>query len=88
MDLTPFFFGLAKFVKYGLYPLTWLVLLLSAATVLPPPPLAGAPDVAEATRPLRPPPPSTALHSIGRECADRLPRILASPATAHTLRPL
>ena len=34
MDLTPFFFGLAKFVKYGLYPLTWLVLLLSAATVL------------------------------------------------------
>jgi uncharacterized SAM-binding protein YcdF (DUF218 family) len=34
MELTPFFFGLYKFVKYGLYPLTWVVLLLSAATVL------------------------------------------------------
>ncbi len=34
MELTPFFFGLYKFVKYGLYPLTWVVLLLNAATVL------------------------------------------------------
>jgi uncharacterized SAM-binding protein YcdF (DUF218 family) len=34
MELTPFFFGLYKFVKYGLYPLTWMVLLLSVATVL------------------------------------------------------
>jgi len=34
MELTPFFFGLYKFVKYGLYPLTWVVLPLSAAAVL------------------------------------------------------
>jgi len=34
MELTPFFFGLYKFVKYGLYPLTWVVVLLSVATVL------------------------------------------------------
>jgi uncharacterized SAM-binding protein YcdF (DUF218 family) len=34
MELTPFFFGLYKFVKYGLYPLTWIVLLLGAAAVL------------------------------------------------------
>lgn len=34
MELTPFFFGLYKFVKYGLYPLTWVVLLLGVATVL------------------------------------------------------
>ena len=34
MELTPFFFGLYKFVKYGLYPLTWVMLLLSVATVL------------------------------------------------------
>jgi uncharacterized SAM-binding protein YcdF (DUF218 family) len=34
MELTPFFFGLYKFVKYGLYPLTWVVLLLSATAVL------------------------------------------------------
>ena len=26
MELTPFFFGLYKFVKYSLYPLTWVVL--------------------------------------------------------------
>ena len=25
MELTPFFFGLYKFVKYGLYPLTWVL---------------------------------------------------------------
>jgi len=34
MELTPFFFGLYKFVKYGLYPLTWVVLLLGLAMVL------------------------------------------------------
>jgi uncharacterized SAM-binding protein YcdF (DUF218 family) len=34
MELTPFFFGLYKFVKYGLHPLTWVVLLLSAAGLL------------------------------------------------------
>jgi uncharacterized SAM-binding protein YcdF (DUF218 family) len=34
MELTPFFFGLYKFVKYGLYPLTWVVLLLGSASVL------------------------------------------------------
>jgi uncharacterized SAM-binding protein YcdF (DUF218 family) len=34
MELTPFFFGLYKFVKYGLYPLTWVVLLLVTATIL------------------------------------------------------
>jgi uncharacterized SAM-binding protein YcdF (DUF218 family) len=34
LELTPFFFGLYKFVKYGLYPLTWVVLLLSATAVL------------------------------------------------------
>ncbi len=33
MELTPFFFGLYKLVKYGLYPLTWVVLLLSVATI-------------------------------------------------------
>jgi uncharacterized SAM-binding protein YcdF (DUF218 family) len=34
MELTPFFFGLYKFVKYGLYPLTGVVLLLVVATIL------------------------------------------------------
>jgi len=34
MELTPFFFGLYKFVKYGLYPLTWVVVLLSMAGLL------------------------------------------------------
>jgi uncharacterized SAM-binding protein YcdF (DUF218 family) len=34
MELSPFFFGLYKFVKYGLYPLTWVGLLLGAATIL------------------------------------------------------
>jgi uncharacterized SAM-binding protein YcdF (DUF218 family) len=34
VELTPFFFGLYKFVKYCLYPLTWVVLLLCAATIL------------------------------------------------------
>ena len=34
MELTPFFIGLYKFVKHGLYPLTWVVLLPSAAAIL------------------------------------------------------
>jgi uncharacterized SAM-binding protein YcdF (DUF218 family) len=34
MELTPFFFGLYKFVKYGLYPLTWVVVLLGASMLL------------------------------------------------------
>lgn len=34
MEITPFFFGLYKFVKYGLYPLTWVLLLLSTAAIL------------------------------------------------------
>lgn len=34
MEPTPFFFDLYKFVKYGLYPLTWVVLLLSVTAVL------------------------------------------------------
>ena len=34
MELTPFFFGLYKFVKYGLSPLIWVVVLLSAAGLL------------------------------------------------------
>jgi len=34
MELTPFFIGLYKFVKHGLYPLTWMVLLLNAAAIL------------------------------------------------------
>ncbi len=33
MELTPFFFGLYKLVKYGVYPLTWVV-ILAAATML------------------------------------------------------
>ena len=33
MELTPFFLGLYKFVKYCFYPLTCVVLLLSATTV-------------------------------------------------------
>ena len=34
MELTSFFFDLYKFVKYGHYPLTWVLLLLvSAVTV-------------------------------------------------------
>ena len=34
MELTPFFFGLYKFVKYGLSPLTWVLLLLIATALL------------------------------------------------------
>ena len=34
MEMTPFFFGLYKFVKYGIYPLSWIVVLLGAAIIL------------------------------------------------------
>lgn len=34
MDMTPFFFGLYKFVKYGVYPLTWIVGLYALALIL------------------------------------------------------
>lgn len=34
MELTPFFFGLYKLVKHGVYPLTWIVILSSAAALL------------------------------------------------------
>jgi len=34
MELTPFFFGLYKLVKYGVYPLTWVVFLASATMLL------------------------------------------------------
>jgi uncharacterized SAM-binding protein YcdF (DUF218 family) len=34
VEMTPFFFGLYKFVKYSLYPLTWVVVLLSVAWLL------------------------------------------------------
>ena len=34
MEMTPFLFGLYKFVKYGLYPLTWVVILMSLSTFL------------------------------------------------------
>ncbi|HSV90201.1 MAG TPA: YdcF family protein [Nitrospiraceae bacterium] len=34
MEPTPFFFDLYNFVKYALYPLTWVVLLLTATAVL------------------------------------------------------
>jgi uncharacterized SAM-binding protein YcdF (DUF218 family) len=34
MEMTPLFFGLYKFVKYGVYPLTWIVILLAAALLL------------------------------------------------------
>jgi len=57
MELTPFFIGLYKFVKHGLYPLTWVVLLLSAAT------RASSPSHQDAcvgyACSLRPPPPMT-----------------------------
>jgi uncharacterized SAM-binding protein YcdF (DUF218 family) len=41
MELTPFSFGLYKFVKYGVYPLSWVVVLLgvtAALSLLPPHP--------------------------------------------------
>ncbi len=34
MEMTPFFFGLYKFVKYGVYPLTWIVFLFAIAIIL------------------------------------------------------
>ncbi|HXX74802.1 MAG TPA: YdcF family protein [Nitrospiraceae bacterium] len=34
MELTPFLFGLYKFVKYGVYPLSWVVVLLGVTTLL------------------------------------------------------
>lgn len=34
MELSPFWFGLYKLVKFAVYPYTWLVVLTSAATVL------------------------------------------------------
>jgi uncharacterized SAM-binding protein YcdF (DUF218 family) len=34
MEMTPFFFGLYKFVKYGVYPLTWIVGLFAVALIL------------------------------------------------------
>jgi len=33
-ELTPFLFGLYKLVKYALYPLSWVLLLMSLTTVL------------------------------------------------------
>ena len=34
MELTPFLFGLYKLVKYLLYPLTWVLLVMTMTTVL------------------------------------------------------
>lgn len=34
MEMTPLFFGLYKFVKYGVYPLTWIVSLFAIALIL------------------------------------------------------
>jgi uncharacterized SAM-binding protein YcdF (DUF218 family) len=34
MELTPFLFGVYKLVKYALYPLNWVLLLMTVATVL------------------------------------------------------
>lgn len=34
MDMSPFFFGLYKFVKYGVYPLTWIIGCIATALVL------------------------------------------------------
>jgi uncharacterized SAM-binding protein YcdF (DUF218 family) len=34
MELSPFWFGLYKFVKYGVYPYTWLLLLLGLLVLL------------------------------------------------------
>jgi len=33
-ELTPFLFGIYKLVKYALYPLSWVLLLMSLTTVL------------------------------------------------------
>ena len=34
MELSPFWFGLYKLVKFAVYPYTWLVVLSGAVTVL------------------------------------------------------
>ena len=34
MELTPFLFGVYKLVKYGLYPLNWVLLLMTLTTLL------------------------------------------------------
>jgi len=34
MDMSPFFFGLYKFVKYGVYPLTWIIGCIATALVI------------------------------------------------------
>ena len=34
MELTPFLFGLYKLLKYAVYPLTWVWVLLGCATVM------------------------------------------------------
>ena len=34
MEMTPFFFGLYKFVKYGVYPFTWIVGLFAVVLIL------------------------------------------------------
>ena len=34
MEMTPFFFGLYKFVKYGVYPLTWIACLFAVTLIL------------------------------------------------------
>jgi hypothetical protein len=34
MELTPFSFGLYQLVKYGLYPLNWVLLLMTLTTLL------------------------------------------------------
>lgn len=34
MEMTPFFFGLYKLVKYGLYPVTWVTILIGTTAFL------------------------------------------------------
>ena len=34
MDMSPFFFGLYKFVKYGVYPMSWIIGCIATALVL------------------------------------------------------
>ncbi len=89
MELTPFFFGLYKFVKYGLYPLTWVVLLLCAGDDLGPlPVLAQTPAVGTPTPHVFPPSPRDAIQSVDRHHADRLTGSLVPTATADALRSL
>ena len=70
MELTPFFFGLYKLVKYGIYPLTWVVTLAGLTMLLA----------------LRPPSPARQrwirMSSIALVT---LLLILTSPLTAHLL---